>query len=163
MFDVGLPELLVIILVALVVVGPKDLPKVVRGIARTIAKLRRMADEFMGTVNDYVRESELQELREAVEKTKRAMNGQGDFDDLVDPTGPAKKAKPDDPEKLADAQMVGDDPIPANTIHAPAVAAPAPAAEPIQATEPILPTESVPAAEPAPAPVAPKSDDRGTS
>jgi sec-independent protein translocase protein TatB len=111
MFDVGLPELLVIILVALVVVGPKDLPKVVRGIARTIAKMRRMADEFMGTVNDYVRESELQELREAVEKTKRAMNGQGDFDDLVDPTGPARKAKPDDPEKLADAQMVGDDPI----------------------------------------------------
>ncbi|MEN3950440.1 Sec-independent protein translocase protein TatB [Iodidimonas sp. SYSU 1G8] len=150
MFDVGLPELLVIVLVALVVVGPKDLPKVVRGIARAIAKMRRMADEFMGTVNDYVRESELQELREAVEKTKRAMNGQGDFDDLLDPTGPAKKSRPDDPEKLADAQLAGEGAVPANTIHAPALADPAP------------PTE-LPAAEPAPVSVPAKSDDRGTS
>lgn len=87
MFDVGLPELLVIIIVALVVVGPKDLPRVVRGFARTIARMRRMVDEFMGTVNDYVRESELQELREAVEKTRAAMKGRGNFDDLLDPVG----------------------------------------------------------------------------
>ena len=162
MFDVGLPELLVIVLVALVVVGPKDLPKVVRGIARAIAKMRRMADEFMGTVNDYVRESELQELREAVEKTRRAMNGQGDFDDLVDPTGPAKKSKPDDPEKLADAQLAGEGAVPGNTIHSPALADPVPPADPTPATE--LPaTEPAPAAEPAPVPVPGKSDDRGSA
>ncbi|MBI1179223.1 MAG: twin-arginine translocase subunit TatB [Alphaproteobacteria bacterium] len=82
MFDVGLPEILVIIIVALVVVGPKDLPRVVRGFARTIARMRRMVDEFMGTVNEYVRESELQELKEAVEETRRAMRGQIDFDHL---------------------------------------------------------------------------------
>ncbi|MGE0668097.1 MAG: Sec-independent protein translocase protein TatB [Sphingomonadales bacterium] len=98
MFDVGLPELLVIVIVALVVVGPKDLPRVVRGFARTIARMRRMVDEFMGTVNDYVRESELQELREAVEKTRKAMKGQGDFDDLLDPVGVNKPAVVNDPK-----------------------------------------------------------------
>ena len=113
MFDVGLPELLVIVIVALVVVGPKDLPRVVRGFARTIARMRRMVDEFMGTVNDYVRESELQELREAVEKTRRAMKGQGNFDDLLDPVGVNKPAVVDDP-KLA--------PPPEQTASAPAAA-----------------------------------------
>ena len=98
MFDVGLPELLVIVIVALVVVGPKDLPRVVRGFARTIAKMRRMVDEFMGTVNDYVRESELQELRDAVEKTRRAMKGQGNFDDLLDPVGTGKPVVVNDPK-----------------------------------------------------------------
>lgn len=98
MFDVGLPELLVIVIVALVVVGPKDLPRVVRGFARTIAKMRRMVDEFMGTVNDYVRESELQELRDAVEKTRRAMNGQGNFEDLLDPVGVSKPVVVNDPK-----------------------------------------------------------------
>lgn len=102
MFDVGLPELLVIVIVALVVVGPKDLPRVVRGFARTIAKMRRMVDEFMGAVNDYVRESELQELRDAVEKTRRAMKGQGNFDDLLDPVGLGKPAVVNDP-KIAPA------------------------------------------------------------
>lgn len=102
MFDVGLPELLVIVIVALVVVGPKDLPRVVRGFARTIAKMRRIVDEFMGTVNDYVRESELQELRDAVEKTRRAMKGQGNFDDLLDPVGVGKPVVVNDP-KLAPA------------------------------------------------------------
>ncbi len=98
MFDVGLPELLVIVIVALVVVGPKDLPRVVRGFARSIAKMRRMVDEFMGTVNDYVRESELQELRDAVDKTRRAMKGQGNFDDLLDPVGNSKPAVVNDPK-----------------------------------------------------------------
>ena len=104
MFDVGLPELLVIVIVALVVVGPKDLPRVVRGFARTIARMRRMVDELMGTLNDYVRESELQELREAVEKTRRAMKGQGNFDDLLDPVGVNKPVVVNDP-KIAPATL----------------------------------------------------------
>lgn len=126
MFDVGLPELLVIVIVALVVVGPKDLPKVVRGFARTIARMRRMVDEFMGTVNDYVRESELQELREAVEKTRRAMKGQGNFDDLLDPVGVAKPAVVNDP-KVAPAT---DPAASAEAVPPDAPPAPDPAAQP---------------------------------
>jgi sec-independent protein translocase protein TatB len=140
MFDVGLPELLVIIIVALVVVGPKDLPRVVRGFARTIASLRRMVDEFMGTVNDYVRESELQELREAVEKTRRAMKGQGNFDDLLDPVGASKP-------------VVVNDPKVAPTPEPPADALPPPETPPAAKVQP---------AEAEPAAPAPKSEGQGT-
>lgn len=76
MLDVALPEMLVIVVVALLVIGPKDLPRVLRGLAHGIARLRRMVDEVMGSVNTYVRESELEELRAEVEKTRRAMKGQ---------------------------------------------------------------------------------------
>jgi sec-independent protein translocase protein TatB len=120
MFDVGLPEILVIIVVTLVVVGPKDLPRVVRGFARTVAKLRRMVDEFMGSVNEYVRESELEELRDAVNKTRRAMKGQGDFDHLLDPTGTTVKHKDPSAPKITPA-----DPVPTDTAPTSADAVPA--------------------------------------
>ena len=91
MFDIGLPEMLVVIVVTLIVVGPKDLPKVIRGFARLVARLRRMVDEFMVSVNDYVRESELAELKEAVDKTREAVDVRGHLQDMIDPTGELSK------------------------------------------------------------------------
>src|SRR5699024_6000948 len=105
-------------------VGPKDLPRVVRGFARTIASMRRMVDEFMGTVNDYVRESELQELRDAVDKTRRAMKGQGNFDDLLDPVGVSKPVIVNDP-KIAPPPEASAEAPPAAESHPPADAQPA--------------------------------------
>lgn len=139
MFDVGLPELLVIVVVALVVVGPKDLPRVVRGFARTIARMRRMVDEFMGTVNDYVRESELQELKEAVEKTRRAMKGQGNFDDLLDPVGmTSKPVVVNDPKLAPDhAAEVAGPAAPPAIEHAPEVQAAAPQEQASAAPAPV--------------------------
>ncbi|MEN3973663.1 Sec-independent protein translocase protein TatB [Emcibacter sp. SYSU 3D8] len=124
MFDVGLPELLVIVIVALVIVGPKDLPRVVRGFARTIARMRRMVDEFMGTVNDYVRESELQELRDAVEKTRRAMKGQGNFDDLLDPVGTNKPVVVNDPKVAPETPELAAPDTAADAAPAPVPASP---------------------------------------
>jgi sec-independent protein translocase protein TatB len=145
MFDVGLPELLVIVVVALVVVGPKDLPRVVRGFARTIAKMRRMVDEFMGTVNDYVRESELQELKEAVEKTRRAMKGQGNFDDLLDPVGMTSKPVVVNDPKVAPPEPPVE-PSPQLALeHTPEVPVPA-HTTPVQAAPvQVAPVEPVPA------------------
>jgi sec-independent protein translocase protein TatB len=142
MFDVGLPELLVIVVVALVVVGPKDLPRVVRGFARTIARMRRMVDEFMVTVNDYVRESELQELKEAVEKTRRAMKGQGNFDDLLDPVGMTSKPVIVNDPKIAPthADAAAQPAAPLAIEHAPDV--------PVVAQAEEVPSEPVPAARP---------------
>jgi sec-independent protein translocase protein TatB len=134
MFDVGLPEILVIIVVALLVVGPKDLPRVVRGFARAIARMRRMVDEFMGTVNDYVREAELQELKDAVEKTRKAMKGQGNFDDLLDdPTGPQRTIAPAAPPPAGEPTAAAAPP--------PAAAAPS-AAPPSAVTEPAPPDKT---------------------
>jgi sec-independent protein translocase protein TatB len=68
MFDIGWSELLVIGVVALVVIGPKELPGVVRTIAQNIAKLRRMASEFQGQFTDAMREMELADLKKDAEK-----------------------------------------------------------------------------------------------
>lgn len=68
MFDIGWSELLVIGIVALVVIGPKELPGVVRSLAQNIAKLRRMASEFQGQFTDAMRDMELADLKKDAEK-----------------------------------------------------------------------------------------------
>jgi sec-independent protein translocase protein TatB len=68
MFDIGWSELLVIGIVALVVIGPKELPGVVRSVAQNIAKLRRMASDFQNQFTDAMREMELHDLKKDAEK-----------------------------------------------------------------------------------------------
>ncbi len=68
MFDIGWGELLVIGIVALVVIGPKELPAVVRTLGQSMAKLRRMAAEFQNQFNEAMREAELDELKKQAEK-----------------------------------------------------------------------------------------------
>jgi len=68
MFDIGWGELLVIGIVALVVIGPKELPGVVRTLGQTMAKLRRMAADFQNQFNEAMREAELTDLKKDAEK-----------------------------------------------------------------------------------------------
>ena len=68
MFDIGWGELLVIGIVALVVIGPKELPALLRTLGQGMAKLRRMAAEFQSQFNDAMREAELDELKKQAEK-----------------------------------------------------------------------------------------------
>ena len=56
MFDLAWSEIALIAVVAVVVIGPKDLPDAVRGVARGIQKLRRMAGEFQGHLDEVVRD-----------------------------------------------------------------------------------------------------------
>jgi sec-independent protein translocase protein TatB len=60
-------ELVVIALVALLVVGPKDLPKMLRQLGRFVGKMRSMADDFRSSFEDMARQSELDDLRKEVE------------------------------------------------------------------------------------------------
>lgn len=68
MFDVGWSELLVIGIVALVVIGPKDLPKVFRAVGQMVSKVRAMAGEFQGQFQDAMRDAEIAELKKEAEK-----------------------------------------------------------------------------------------------
>ena len=68
MFDIGWSELLVIGIVALVGIGPKELPGVVRAVAQNLGKLRRMASDFQSQFTDAMREMELAELKKDAEK-----------------------------------------------------------------------------------------------
>jgi len=65
--DIGVSEMLIVAAVALIVVGPKDLPLLMRRIGQFIARLRGMASEFRASFDDMARQSELDELRKEVE------------------------------------------------------------------------------------------------
>jgi len=63
MFDIGWSELLVVAVLALVFVAPKDLPRMMRTLGQLAAKARSMAREFQQSFEDMARETELEELR----------------------------------------------------------------------------------------------------
>ena len=70
MFDIGWSELLVIAVVAIVVVGPKDLPKLMRSFGHYAGKLRRVTADFQRQFEEAMRESEVEEVRKAIESVK---------------------------------------------------------------------------------------------
>jgi sec-independent protein translocase protein TatB len=70
MFDIGWSELLVIAIVAIVVVGPKELPKLLRSIGHYAGKLRRAASEFQHQFEEAMRESEVEEVKKAIESVR---------------------------------------------------------------------------------------------
>lgn len=76
--EVGGLEWLIIAVVALIVVGPKDLPVMMRRLGEFLAKLRTMASEFRASFDEMARQSELDELRKEVEAMRR-----GQFHDVA--------------------------------------------------------------------------------
>ena len=68
MLDIGFPEFLLISFVLLIVVGPKDLPKVLRSVSSFIRKVKSMATQFHSGIEDLANESEIAELRNQVQK-----------------------------------------------------------------------------------------------
>jgi len=81
MFGIDSPELLVIAIVALVVIGPKELPGLLRTWGRWMAQMRGMASEFRGHVDEMIRQTELEDV-------KKQLAGTSDGLDLksIDPT-----------------------------------------------------------------------------
>ncbi len=77
--EVGALEYLIIAAVALIVVGPKDLPMLLRRLGQFVAKLRGMASEFRASFDEMARQSELDDLRKEVEAMRR-----GQFADMAD-------------------------------------------------------------------------------
>ena len=88
MTDLSWTHLLILMVVALVVVGPKDLPKIMRTLGRWTGQVRAMAEQFRRNFDDMARESELQELRTEVEalKHERPLAGIGEHAErILDP------------------------------------------------------------------------------
>lgn len=81
MFDIGWTELVVVAVVMILVVGPKDLPRMLRTFGQTMGKVRRMANEFQSTFNDALREAEQQA---DISDMKRQVEKAGNFDPLGD-------------------------------------------------------------------------------
>jgi sec-independent protein translocase protein TatB len=93
-FDIGWSELLVIGVVALVFIGPKDLPRALRVAGYWFRKARTLSREFQNSVDQMIREAELDEMREQLKKaTEFDINKE--FQNTVDPTGElAQSMKP---------------------------------------------------------------------
>ncbi|SRR5258706_11952132 len=70
MLDFSLSHILIVLIVALVVVGPKDLPRLMRIAGQWMGKARRMADEFRKSFDEMARQSELDELRKEIQNLR---------------------------------------------------------------------------------------------
>src|ERR1700759_2436150 len=63
MFDIDTGKLLIVAVLALIVIGPKDLPRVMRQVGQTVGRLRRMASEFQGQFMDAIKDAEIEDIR----------------------------------------------------------------------------------------------------
>ncbi|WP_395666446.1 Sec-independent protein translocase protein TatB [Methylocella sp.] len=84
MFEFDASKLLIIAIVALVVIGPKDLPRVLRQVGQAVGKMRRMAAEFQGQFMEAMKEAELADARAEVEKLAAKAKIDAPFDPLAD-------------------------------------------------------------------------------
>jgi sec-independent protein translocase protein TatB len=137
--DFGMSELLLIGVVALIFIGPKDLPKALRVAGFWVRKARTLSREFQTSVEQMIREAELDEMRQELKKATD-IDLEKQFHETIDPTGSlAESLKPPELPKLSDLDR------PAATASE---AQPQPAAE----------TQETEAAEPAVPAIAPPHD-----
>lgn len=134
MFDIAWSELALIGVVALVVIGPKDLPRVMRTLGQWTRRARAMAAEFQRNLDDMVREAELDEIRKEVEKVSPA-EFKSNLEKLVDAKSIEEAVKIEEPV-MTPAPTVVPTPAPeptatpAPTVKPRATRKPKPKAEP---------------------------------
>jgi sec-independent protein translocase protein TatB len=75
MFDIGWSELALIAVVALIAIGPKELPGVLRTVGQWMGKARRMASEFQGQFQEAMREAEMADLKQSFDEVREAAKG----------------------------------------------------------------------------------------
>jgi sec-independent protein translocase protein TatB len=128
MFDIGWSELVVIAVVALIAIGPKELPGVLRMVGQWMGKARKMAAEFQGQFQEAMREAEMADLKKSFDEVREAASG---FT-----SGNLMTSLEKDVNKALDIDVL-DKPAsaPADTTSAAATATETPAIEP-----PVVPT-----------------------
>jgi sec-independent protein translocase protein TatB len=84
MFDIGWGELVVIGVIALIVIGPKELPTVLRTLGQYMAKVKRMAADFQGQFQDAMREAEIADLKKQADELTSSVSDMSNFDPMED-------------------------------------------------------------------------------
>lgn len=110
MFDIGWSELFVIAVVAIVVVGPKELPALLRTLGRYVGKMKQTANEFRGHFDEAIREAELETMRTEIESVRK-----------IDPVGSIRRSieQPMEKKEGSAGPSAADDPA---TLGQPSVA-----------------------------------------
>jgi sec-independent protein translocase protein TatB len=147
--EIGATELMVIAAVALIVVGPKDLPVLLRKLGQFVAKLRGMANDFRSSFDEMARQSELDDLRKEV-AAMRAGNLPTSLNPIDD--GHVSKVFDDIQADLHGHPPLYDPAITQDYDSPDAVSEPEAAAKPKRVRKPKTTVEILPEPEPAPAP-----------
>jgi sec-independent protein translocase protein TatB len=141
MFDLGWGELLIVGAVALVVLGPKELPNALRTVTNLTKSARRLAGEFQSGINEIVREAELEDARKAAQSMTKGSISKA-IEKAVDPTGEMKSTvsslQSDVKQIKSEPQLSPVGPIPpAPPMAAPAEPVAVAAPEPAKDAEPV--------------------------
>ncbi|MCC7276091.1 MAG: twin-arginine translocase subunit TatB [Alphaproteobacteria bacterium] len=168
MFDIGWSELAVIAVVALVVIGPKDLPRVLRTVGQWVARARTVARDFQNSIDEMAREADLQDVKKQIDEL-RTTNVADLLEKHVDPKGEIREALEPPPGLTAglESGIGAPPPAPASDV-APAIEAAA-ADTPPASGDYLPPVDIASADEPAPPPpagadtVKPASSPQGTA
>jgi sec-independent protein translocase protein TatB len=148
MFDIGWSELLVIGVVALIFIGPKELPTVLRTVGQWVTKIRRMASDFQNQFHEAMREAEMADIKKQVDDLGNTTTNLTNFDPIGTVRKELEGAFEDKPKPSPDTTPAADaPPVPPSPAVEQSVAAPT--GEPAPPAPAPLPVE--PAAEPAPA------------
>src|ERR1700758_1544730 len=84
MFDLGWGKIIIIAVIALIAIGPKELPGVLRTVGQYMGKIRKMAAEFQGQFQEAMREAEMADLKKSVDEMTDAAKGITDFDPIAE-------------------------------------------------------------------------------
>jgi sec-independent protein translocase protein TatB len=158
-FDIGWPELMLIGAVALVVIGPKDLPRALRVAGYWVRKARTLSREFQSSVDQMIREAELDEMRQELKKATE-IDIESEFRKTVDPDGSlAQSIRPPNLPDYFDHSPTGSAAVasPAPEPAAPGANPPEPLLIGFDDVEP-LPDPVAPPQPPAHEPAAPSTD-----
>jgi sec-independent protein translocase protein TatB len=149
MFGLGWGEVVVIGIVALIAIGPKELPTVLRSLGQWMGKIRRMAAEFQGQFQEALREAELSDLKKHAEDITSDITN---FDPMADTRKEMEKAfeMPDpmkNPDALASTDTASAAPSAEPATPLPAIDVPMPELPPPVTEQDFTPAEPPPAAE----------------
>jgi sec-independent protein translocase protein TatB len=89
--DIGWQELFLIALVTIIVIGPKEIPRVLRTVSLWVRKIRGMASDFQSGIDDLAREADLEDFRKELADAKDFDIGRN-IEDMIDPTGEYAKS-----------------------------------------------------------------------
>lgn len=142
MFDIGWSEMAVIAVIALIVLGPKELPNALKTVSQWMRTARKLAREFQSGVDQIVRDAELDEARKTVQQATRLNIGK-EIEKHVDPTGETKKALNEDPTKPTSSSGKES----TSALVASATAAPTPVTNQLVTPAPAAPSTPAPAAD----------------
>jgi sec-independent protein translocase protein TatB len=152
MFDIGWGEIVVIGVVALIVIGPKELPTVLRTLGQAMGKVRRMANEFQGQFHEALREAELYDLKKQAEDFTSDISGSMNELTEFDPMTDTKEAIEHSFDSIPNTEAMGEAAAPAAGEIAkietskPAAALPEPALKVPEPPAPVASEDLAPAA-----------------